>query len=286
LLHEKATLFFEHLSFKPAIEALSSQKCSLKILPLLSEENLFLWEKAFEEVKGEKFLYLTPLCHYPTTRSMSTVMRQNIYKLAQKYQIVIIEDDYCHEFQYGLENLLPLASSDSEGRVIYVGTFSKSLFPSLRVGFLVLPQGCLEPFLFHKKIISRQNNTFVQEALACWIESQEYFSHLQRYQRELRKRRNFLFHALEQMDPFVSHLFLPYAGTALWCETLFESSSLEKYCKENFKLALNSQEKYDFYQQRSFGIRLSFSKCHEEELEKAMILLGKAFQWLYHNKGC
>jgi GntR family transcriptional regulator/MocR family aminotransferase len=86
-----------------------------------------------------RLLYITPHHHYPTTVTLSAERRVRLLQLAERYDFVILEDDYDFDYHYAGSPILPLASADRTGRVLYVGSLSKVLAPAFRVGYLVGP---------------------------------------------------------------------------------------------------------------------------------------------------
>ncbi|MCI9495561.1 MAG: PLP-dependent aminotransferase family protein [Adlercreutzia mucosicola] len=92
------------------------------------------------EASGARLAYLTPSSQFPTCRVMPTDTREAVLKWAERHDAYLLEDDYCRDFRYRERSLPPLASMDRRGRVIHMGTFSKSLSPALRINYLVLPE--------------------------------------------------------------------------------------------------------------------------------------------------
>ncbi|MCR2037742.1 PLP-dependent aminotransferase family protein [Adlercreutzia caecimuris] len=92
------------------------------------------------EASGARLAYLTPSSQFPTCSVMPTDTREAVLKWAERHDAYLLEDDYCRDFRYRERSLPPLASMDRRGRVIYMGTFSKSLSPALRINYLVLPE--------------------------------------------------------------------------------------------------------------------------------------------------
>lgn len=92
------------------------------------------------EASGARLSYLTPSSQFPTCSVMPTDTREAVLKWAERHDAYLLEDDYCRDFRYRERSLPPLASMDRRGRVIYMGTFSKSLSPALRINYLVLPE--------------------------------------------------------------------------------------------------------------------------------------------------
>lgn len=120
----------------------------------------------------------------------------------------ILEDDYNCEFQYRDRPIAALRSLDFSGRVIYVGTFSKTLFPALRLGFIVCPPGIRDDLCAVKRLADLGNSSLEQAALATFILSRQFDQHLRRTIVELEQRRSVFLSALRR-----------HAGERTWCRS-------------------------------------------------------------------
>ncbi|OMD85506.1 PLP-dependent aminotransferase family protein [Paenibacillus odorifer] len=128
--------------------------------------------------KKPKLAYVTPSHQFPFGVTLSMKRRVQLLEWAKANQAFIIEDDYDSEYRYEGPKLSSLAGLDVEGRVIYVGSFSKVLFPSLRIGYVVLPPTLIQPFLAVKWITDRMSSALDQEALAEFIQNGHYARHV------------------------------------------------------------------------------------------------------------
>lgn len=141
---------------------------------------------------------VTPCHQFPTGVIMPAGRRQELLDWASRTGAWVVEDDYVSEFRYEGHPLEALQALDRTGRVIYVGTFSKTLFPALRLAYLVLPRPLVRPFVAAKWMADRYTAMLGQEALADLITS----GHLERYLRRActrnAARRQVLIEALEQ----------------------------------------------------------------------------------------
>ncbi|POZ61059.1 PLP-dependent aminotransferase family protein [Chromobacterium alticapitis] len=146
-----------------------------------------------------KLIYTTPAHQYPTGVAMSLARRLELLKLASRHNSWIIEDDYDGEFSHSASPLAALQSLDCEGRVIYLGTFSKVMFPALKLGYLVLPAELTEAFRQCQARLQGETGYLYQAALADFI-ARGHFAHHIRNMRELYARRQGLLrHALSQL---------------------------------------------------------------------------------------
>jgi len=143
-----------------------------------------------------KLVYVTPSHQFPTGATLSLPRRLELLAWAQQSRVMIIEDDYDSEYRYGERPIPALQGLDQGNSVIYVGTFSKVLFPALRLGYLVLPQYLVSIFARAKWLADRQCSLLEQYALTDFITE----GHLERHIRKMRslydKRRQTLVQSL------------------------------------------------------------------------------------------
>lgn len=143
-----------------------------------------------------RLIYVTPSHQFPTGHIMSPSRRRGLLAWAGAHGATVLEDDYHHEFTSSGERIPAIAADPGDAEVAYVGSFSKSMFPSLRIGYAVLPPRLVEPFLGLKWITDRLTATVTQEALAHFIASGSYAWHIGRMDRLYRQRRRRLLDAL------------------------------------------------------------------------------------------
>jgi len=139
-----------------------------------------------------KLAYVTPSHQYPTGVVMSLARRLELLAWAEKTQGWIVEDDYDGEYRYSGAPLAPLAALDRGGRVLYVGTFGKIAYPGLRLGYLVLPAGLVEPFSRRRAVDMRHSEVSTQAVMAEFIAAGHFQRHIRRMRRAALSRRNTL----------------------------------------------------------------------------------------------
>lgn len=137
-------------------------------------------------IQGKKaaLIYTTPSRQYPTGACLPVTRRTELIRWAARSAAWIIEDDYDSEFRYRLPPVPSLHSLDPGGRVIYVGTMSKTLFPSLRLGYVVLPWSLLGPFGELRSTMDDHGSLMDQATTAEFLETGAYHSHIRRCRRE------------------------------------------------------------------------------------------------------
>ncbi len=172
-------------------------------------KNIKIDEQGMEITSLEKnkceIAHASPSHHFPTGRVMTFKRRQELLEWAKKTKNLtlqkkrfIIEDDFDSEFRFSGKPLPTLQSADSTGSVIYVNTFSKTLSPSFRIGFLVLPENLIPQFTKKFTSYSCPVSSFEQYALARFIDEGYYGSHIIRMKNYYRTLRNDLLLALKK----------------------------------------------------------------------------------------
>jgi GntR family transcriptional regulator / MocR family aminotransferase len=141
---------------------------------------------------------VTPSHQFPTGAVLPLQRRLALLEWARRANALIVEDDYDGEFRYEGEPLEPLQSLDRDGRVLYVGTFSRTIFPALRIGYVVAPQPLVSAFIAAKWLADRHTAVLEQETLADFISSGMYERHLRRTRRANAVRRDALLSAIER----------------------------------------------------------------------------------------
>ncbi|WP_309131390.1 PLP-dependent aminotransferase family protein [Brevibacterium sp.] len=147
---------------------------------------------------------LTPSHQYPLGGRLPVAARLALLEWARKADAVIIEDDYDSEFRHGAPSLPAIASLDTEGRVVLIGSFSKILTPWLRCGYLVIPDPELRARVLEvRATLGQPVSGFVQSALAEFLRSGGLKRHLVRVGREYRHRRSLVIAAAAELGPNV-----------------------------------------------------------------------------------
>jgi GntR family transcriptional regulator/MocR family aminotransferase len=149
-------------------------------------------------VERPRLAYVTPCHQFPSGVIMPLERRLALLQWASRVGAWVVEDDYVSEFRYEGHPLEALQSLDRDERAIYMGSFSKTLFPALRVGYLVLPRALVRPFLAAKWAADRFSAPLYQEALAELITSGQFERYLRRAGARNAGRRRALIAALRE----------------------------------------------------------------------------------------
>ena len=162
-----------------------------------------------------RIVYVTPSHQFPTGAVMSLRRRIALLEWAARRNTVIVEDDYDSEFRFENRPLAPLQSLDRDGRVVYVGSFSKTLMPSLRVGYLIAPQSLQDTLRQAKLLTDWQGDAVTQGALARFMSEGLLSAHVRRVTRIYAERRTALLSGLASLPAGVLEVLPSAAGLHL-----------------------------------------------------------------------
>jgi GntR family transcriptional regulator/MocR family aminotransferase len=148
------------------------------------------------DAEHARLVYVTPSHQFPLGVVLSADRRRALLRWAERAGAIVVEDDYDSAYRYEGRPIPALAGIDESGRVIYVGTFSKTMFPALRIGYVVVPPALLGVVLAAKAFSDRQSPILEQRALAAFIAGGDFERHLRRMRVLYRARRAALLAAL------------------------------------------------------------------------------------------
>jgi GntR family transcriptional regulator/MocR family aminotransferase len=222
-------------------------------------------------------LYVIPHHHTPTTVTLCASRRAQLLELARRYQFAVLEDDYDFDFQYNSSPILPLASIDYCGNVIYVGSFCKTVAPAIRIGFLVAPVNMVEQATWLRKLVDRQGEQLMEEAMANLLRNGDIDRHLKKANKTYHERRDLLCALLASELGGLAEFDVPAGGFAVW--TRFGNRDLATIAAQAQKLGLGIADGKEYWHVRTNrinAVRLGFASLNEKEMVEAVGLLKKA----------
>lgn len=278
LCNEGDTLIAESPSFIGSLNAFRS--FNVNLVGIEQEEGgmkLDELEKVMKNAPGQKVIYVIPNFQNPTGSTMSLEKRKGIYELACKYNGVIIEDNPYGDLRFSGESVPSIKSLDNEGRVIYVGSFSKILAPGLRVGYACAPKE-----IFQKMVVCKQVSdvhTSIWPQLICYkfmkeCNLDEHFNKL----RLIYKRKCELM--LKNMDEYFSSKISytrPDGGLFIWA-SLPDGSDMMGFCTKavkDYKIAVVPGTAFMINENdKTNSFRLNFSTPADEKITEGIKILG------------
>ncbi len=173
------------------------QQIGLKLIPVCVDGQGINVKQGIEVAPEAKFALVTPTHQSPTNVTLTLERRLALLEWANQQGSWIIEDDYDGEFHYQGRPLPALKSLDNQDRVIYCGTFSKVLFPALRLSYIVVPSSCHEHFHSTAVTMGNQCPSWQQEITNVFIQEGYFSRHLRKMRHLYRQRRSFLIEAIK-----------------------------------------------------------------------------------------
>lgn len=223
-----------------------------------------------------KLIYLTPLHQYPTTATLPIQHRSAIYALAAEHNIIVVEDDYDHEFHYDSQPLAPMAASDPLGLVIYLSTFSKIFYPGCRVGMMAVDKAIAPSVLAYRKILNHKPNPMLQRAIADWMRSGGFERHLRRMSKTYQQRRDHMLKLIteRQQRGIELNCKQPAGGMALWLDIKSRACEFEQYCQQK-DIYLMAEEHFHLNPEHSQNrfVRMGFAGIAPELQSQAFALM-------------
>lgn len=156
--------------------------------------------------KAPKLIFVTPSHQYPLGVHLSLERRQQLLALARRHNSLVVEDDYDSEFRFSGHPHPSLQGLEPDAPVIYMGTFSKTLYPALRIGYMVVPRNLVEPMRIAAAELYRGGHLLIQRALAEFIQAGHFSEHIRRMRLLYSQRRRFLYGLIER---YLGPEFLP-----------------------------------------------------------------------------
>ncbi len=206
----------EHLSYPPAREAFLSAGAEIATVEVDGQGFRPDQLERLCRTRRVRAIYLTPHHQFPTTVVTRPERRLYLMILAEQFGFAVIEDDYDHEFQFDHRPMLPLASADQGHKVIYIGSMSKLLTPSLRVGYMHASTSVIERAAGEIMVIDRQGDPATETAVAELMETGAIKRHTRHVLREYAERRGLLAELLEARFGDAVQFTVSAGGLAIW----------------------------------------------------------------------
>ena len=220
-------------------------------------------------------IYTTPSHQFPLGSVMSIERRMTLIESAQRTGAIIIEDDYDSEFRRDGPPLPAMQGLAEDAPVIYLGTFSKTLFPALRIGYMVIPKGLVESFSGMLRLGSLRGRSADQLALAEFLRAGHFANHLKKMRRLYAARRDALVAAIDKHLGNVATIFGGSSGIHLTI-ALPESLNDVDISNAALRLGVYTQPLSKLATGKILcnGLMLGYAQVHEAEMEKYIMLLA------------
>lgn len=214
-----------------------------------------------------KAVYVTSHHHHPTTVTLSAERRIHLLNLAKEYNFAIIEDDYDYDFNYNHAPILPLASHDTGGNVIYIGSVCKTVAPVFRIGYLIASEDFVDETAKLRGIVDRQGDALLELTFADFIKSGDLDRHIRKVMKIYKQRRDLFCKLLtDELGDFFQ-FEIPKGGMAVWAklDAKYSWEDLSPIARSH-QLEIGDWKRYDIANTKHNCIRIGFAAHNEAEI--------------------
>ena len=283
LVNEKEIIITEAPSFIGSLNSFRAYNAKLVGVPVESDGmNMELLEKALQENDNVRFIYTIPNFQNPSGVTMSLEKRKKMYELARKYDVLILEDNPYGDLRYSGEFIPAIKSFDTDGRVIYAGSFSKVISPGIRVAYVIAPKPIIQKLTVCKQGSDVHTNIWSQMLCYEFLTKYDFEAHLEKLRNIYRKKAKFAMDLLDKYcAPEITYDKID-GGLFIWCK-LPDGVDMPDYVKKAIERKVCVVPGNAFLtdeNESSNGFRINFSTPTDEQLEKGIKALGKLIKEL------
>lgn len=274
------TIICEEPSFIGSLNAFRSHGCKLKGVPIDSDGmNIEALEKAIKECPDAKFIYTIPNFQNPGGTTLSLEKRKAMYRLAKENGLLILEDDPYGNLRVDGEDVPSIKSLDTDGIVIYAGSFSKILAPGIRVAYAVVPNYLAQAFTIGKQVSDVHTGVLNQMIVERWFEEYDVDAHIEEIRKIYRKKLNLMCDCLDKLCPEIEYV-RPQGGLFLWAK-LPDNVDMLDYCKRlvEKKVAVVPGTAFMIDDEAPCQyIRMNFSTPSDENIVKGVEIMAQVLK--------
>lgn len=250
-----------------------------RLLPVGSDDEGMRVEEVERAItsapRKPKLIYVVSQFHNPKGTTLAPERRRRLVEVSRRHGVPVLEDDPYGELRYAGEAVPPLAALDRDGLVIYLSTFSKTLSPGMRVGWVHAPDEIVQAMVRAKQAADLHTNTIQQRAAARLLETFDYDAHVRAISRTYGERCRVMLDCVEKHFPAGARPTRPEGGLFLWVELpervsadrLFEAAIRERVAFVPGAPFFAADPRHNF-------MRLNFSNSRPERIEEGMRRLG------------
>lgn len=279
------TLICEAPSFIGSLNAFKSYNVNLVGVPLDEDGmNPELLEQALRENPNTKLIYLIPNFQNPTGKTTTLERRKIIYALAQKYNTIILEDNPYGDLRFAGQDVPSFKSMDTDGRVIYAGSFSKVLAPGIRVGYGIAPREIISKMTVCKQVSDVHTNNFGQMLAYEFMNRVDFDAHLAKLQAIYQQKAERMLSGIQKYFSDKIAYTRPEGGLFLWC-TLPDGCNMTGFCQQavqEYKIAVVPGNAFMVSENdQTSSFRLNYSTPTDDAIDKGIEILGQLTKKLF-----
>lgn len=278
LASEGDSVICENPSFIGSLNAFRSHGCKLVGVPIDEDGmNIEALEEAIKNTPDAKFIYTIPNFQNPGGTTLSLEKRKKMYALAKENNLVILEDNPYGKLRVEGEDVPSIKSMDTDGIVVYAGSFSKILAPGIRVAYAVVPKKIAGAFTIGKQVSDVHTGVLNQMIVSRWFDEYDVDLHIENIRKVYRRKLNLLCDCLDEYcKDFITYV-RPQGGLFIWAK-LPENVDMLEYVnnllKQNVAVVPGTAFMVDDAKPCSY-IRLNFSTPSDEDIVRGVRIMGE-----------
>ena len=283
LVNEGDTVLCEQPSFIGALNAFRSYNARLVGIPVDRDGmDMDKLELALRQEKDVRFIYVIPTFQNPAGVTMSLARRKRLLELAKQYDVMIVEDNPYFELRYSGEYVPPLKALDESGRVVYIGSYSKTICPGMRLGFVCGPKPVVSKIVTAKQIADVHTNQFFMMLVAKYIQTYDFDRHIELARKQYTVKRDRMLAAMDKHFKGKMDWNVPDGGLFIW-GILPDGYDGAAFCRMIGKKKVAAVPGSAFMcdeTQVSSGVRFNFSMPTLEQIDKGIEIAGSCLSEL------
>ncbi len=278
LATEGDTIICEEPSFIGSLNCFRSHGCNLVGVPIEDDGmNIDELQKVIENNPNAKFIYTIPNFQNPGGTTMSLEKRKRMYELAKKNNLVILEDNPYGNLRVDGEDVPAIKSMDTDGIVVYAGSFSKILAPGIRVAYAVVPNKIAGAFTIGKQVSDVHTGVLNQMIVSRWFDEYDVDAHIENIREVYRRKLNLMCDCLDEYcKDFISYV-KPQGGLFIWAKLPDNVDMIEyvnKLLKRKVAVVPGTAFMIDDTKPCHY-IRLNFSTPSDENIIEGVKIMGE-----------
>ncbi|WP_026702255.1 aminotransferase-like domain-containing protein [Salibacterium aidingense] len=280
LLQMGATVYTPQISYVHSLHVFRTSGMKLKSIPFKRQrlDTDYLRDDLYRN-KGSSMLYINPTFQNPVTTTLDGNSRKELVKLSQEYKMPVIEDDIFRDLWIDHEPQPPIASLDHSGHTLFIGSFSKTMAPTLRIGWMTGPADVMEKLSDLRMQLDYGTSFLPQLAMYDFLETGRYDEHLKTLRKELRDRRDTLVYLLEKHIADAATWEIPAGGMFIWVRFSDDINVRRLFSSlVDRGVLINPGFIYSYYHNQY--VRLSFTSSSLEEMEYGVKVMREVLDHL------
>lgn len=270
----------ESPSYLGAINAFKAYQCGF-IEVETDDEGMVIedLEKKLADAENVKMIYVIPDFQNPSGRSWNLERRKELLRVAKAYNLPIVEDNPYGELRFEGETKPSIKSMDDDGRVIFLGTFSKTFCPGLRIGWVCADEEVLSKFIMVKQGADLQSNSMSQRELDVFLNNYDLDAHVEKIRQVYKRRRDVMLKAMAEEFPKEVSFTHPEGGLFTWCvlpEHMDAKALMEKALEKNVAFVPGGS----FFPNggRENAFRMNYSNMPEDKIIEGVKRIGEVLR--------